>query len=121
MVHKTGALQLQEVFEQVVEHFDCTILEGHRGEDRQNQMISEGKSQLDWPNSNHHSSPSSAVDIAPYPIDWNNRNRFTYFAGYVLGTAHSLGYAIRWCGDWDADTETNDNRFDDLVHFEIAE
>ena len=23
-------------------------------------------------------------------------------------------------GDWDSDTETNDNKFDDLVHFELA-
>ena len=113
--------KLQEIFGQVVQHFDCTVLEGHRGEARQNQMISEGKSQLDWPNSNHNTSPSSAVDVAPYPIDWSNRDRFTYFAGYVMGTAQSLGYPLRWGGDWDADTETIDNRFDDLVHFEIVE
>ena len=24
-------------------------------------------------------------------------------------------------GDWDSDTETNDSKFDDLVHFELAE
>ena len=113
--------RLQEIFEQVVQHFDCTVLEGHRGEARQNQMISEGKSQLDWPNSNHNTSPSSAVDVAPYPIDWSNRDRFTSFAGYVMGTAQSLSYPLRWGGDWDADTKTNDNRFDDLVHFEIVE
>ena len=113
--------KLQEVFEQVVQHFDCTVLEGHRGEARQNQMISEGKSQLDWPNSNHNTSPSSAVDVAPYPIDWSNRDRFHLFAGYVMGIARSLGYSLRWGGDWDADTETSDNRFDDLVYFEIAE
>ena len=87
--------RLQEVFERVVEYFDCTVLEGHRGEDRQNQMIAEGKSQLGWPNSNHNNSPSSAADVAPYPIDWSNRDRFTYFAGYVMGTAQSLGYPLR--------------------------
>ena len=99
---------------------DCTILEGHRGEERQNQMISEGKSQLSFPNSNHNGSPASAVDVAPYPIDWSNRDRFHYFAGYVMGTAQSLGYPLRWGGDWDSDTETNDNQFDDLVHFELG-
>jgi len=113
--------RLQEIFEQVVQHFDCTVLEGHRDEARQNQMISEGKSQLGWPNSNHNTSPSSAVDVAPYPVDWSNRDRFHLFSGYVMGIAQSLGYPLRWGGDWDADTETNDNRFDDLVHFEISE
>ena len=100
---------------------DCTILEGHRGEERQNQMIFEGKSQLSWPNSNHNGSPSSAVDVAPYSIDWSNRDRFHCFVGYVMGTAQSMGYPLRWGGDWDSDTETNDNKFDDLVHFELAE
>jgi len=38
-----------------------------------------------------------------------------------MGTAQSLGYPLRWGGDWDGDTETNDNRFDDLVHFELAD
>jgi len=26
---------------------------------------------------------------------------------------------IRWGGDWDMDTQTKDNKFDDLVHFEL--
>jgi hypothetical protein len=26
---------------------------------------------------------------------------------------------IRWGGDWDMYTKTKDNKFDDLVHFEI--
>jgi hypothetical protein len=32
-----------------------------------------------------------------------------------------MGIKIRWGGDWDMDTETKDNNFDDLVHFEIKE
>mgnify|MGYP006115859227 FL=1 len=84
-------------------------------------MIAEGKSRLGWSNSNYNTSSSSEADVAPYPIDWRNRDRFTYFAVYVLGTAQFLGYPLRWGGDWDGDTETNDNRFDGLVHFELAD
>ena len=29
-----------------------------------------------------------------------------------------MGIKIRWGGDWDSDTQVNDNKFDDLVHFE---
>lgn len=32
-----------------------------------------------------------------------------------------MGVTLRWGGDWDSDTEVNDNSFDDLVHFEIKE
>ena len=35
--------------------------------------------------------------------------------------AKSMGIDIRWGGDWDRDTEVRDNKFDDLVHFEIVE
>jgi len=30
-----------------------------------------------------------------------------------------MGFKIRWGGDWDMDTHTKDNKFDDLVHFEM--
>ena len=83
------------------------------------EMRSTGKSQLGWPNSNHNTSPSRAVDVVPYPVDWSDRDRFHLFAGYVLATAQSLGYTLRWGGDWDSDTQTSDNQFDDFPHFEV--
>ena len=38
-----------------------------------------------------------------------------------MGIATQLGLSFRWGGDWDRDTEVNDNAFDDLVHYEIIE
>lgn len=113
--------RLQRVFEAVVVEFDCTILEGHRDQTRQNQMVAEGKSKTLWPNSKHNAEPSLAADVAAYPIDWEDRERQTLFAGYVLVTAKAMGVTLRWGGDWDQDTEVRDNSFDDLVHFEIVE
>ena len=112
---------LQRVFHEVVREFDCTILEGHRDKNLQNQMVAEGKSQVLWPNGKHNTVPSLAVDVTPYPIKWDDRERQTLFAGYVLATAKSMGVILRWGGDWDRDTEVRDNSFDDLVHFEIVE
>ena len=65
--------------------------------------------------------PSLAVDVTPYPVVWDDRERQTLFAGYVLATAKAMGVSLRWGGDWDSDTEVRDNGFDDLVHFEIVE
>jgi peptidoglycan L-alanyl-D-glutamate endopeptidase CwlK len=113
--------RLQDLFLRVVKKFDCTILEGHRSKDRQNKLFDEGKSKLKYPKGKHNSLPSKAVDVAPYPIDWNDRERFTYFAGYVIGIAYQMGLKIRWGGDWDMDTQVKDNNFDDLPHFEIKE
>tara|TARA_R100000234_G_scaffold80409_1_gene50439 strand:+ start:44 stop:427 length:384 start_codon:yes stop_codon:yes gene_type:complete len=107
--------RLVRVFTEVVKHFDCTILEGKRTVDRQKMLVQQGKSKT--MNSKHLT--GKAVDVAPYPIDWNDRERFTYFAGYVMGIAAKMGIKLRWGGDWDRDTQVKDNNFDDLPHFEI--
>ena len=113
--------RLINLFNKVVKHFDCMVLEGHRGEEKQNAAYDKGNSKVRYPNGKHNQSPSVAVDVAPYPIDWADRDRFHYFGGYVLGVAKQMGLNIRWGGHWNQDTQTKDNKFDDLVHFEIKE
>ena len=110
---------LQRLFNEVVKHFDCTVIEGHRGAERQNNAYKQGKSKLKFPEGKHNKTPSVAVDVIPYPIDWEDRDRHHLFSGFVLGVASQMGIKIRWGGDWDMDTKTKDNRFDDLVHFEL--
>ena len=113
--------RLVELFEIVIEDFDCSVLEGYREKEAQNRAFDEGKSKLRFPEGNHNKYPSLAVDVAPYPIDWEDRDRFHYFAGFVKGVASQLGLDIRWGGDWDSDTQTKDNNFDDLPHFEVRD
>ena len=118
---KRSKSRLETWDKRLVKHYECTIIEGHRGEERQNEAYSKGNSKVKYPNGKHNKNPSIAVDVAPYPVDWTDRDRFHYFGGYVLGIASQMGLKIRWGGDWDMDTQTKDNRFDDLVHFEIKE
>jgi len=112
---------LQRVFAEVVKHFDCTIVCGHRGRVAQQLALESGKSKAAFGQSPHNFKPAYAVDVVPYPINWQDRERMTYFAGFVLGTARALGVNLKWGGDWDGDTHLSDNRFDDLPHFELAE
>ena len=107
------------LFEEVVKYFDCTVLEGHRGKKLQNKYFKEGKSKLKFPDGNHNKKPSTAIDVVPYPVDWDDRERMTYFAGYVKGIAMMLGIPIRWGGDWNSNNDLKDNNFDDLPHFEL--
>ena len=114
---------------EVIKQFDFTVLEGHRGQEAQDRAYAKHLSQVRWPFGRHNSSPSAAVDIAPYPIDWGDgatpekaeaaRQRFCYLAGWVMATAKALGIPLRWGGDWDGDRDTRDERFRDLGHFEI--
>lgn len=111
---------LERLFLAVVAHFDCSVLIGHRDEAAQEEAYRTGHSTKRWPASRHNAVPSLAADVAPYPIDWADRERMHLFAGYVMGVAAQMGVGIRWGGDWDRDTQVRDNRFDDLVHFELV-
>tara|TARA_Y100001938_G_C8079628_1_gene428267 strand:+ start:1644 stop:2048 length:405 start_codon:yes stop_codon:yes gene_type:complete len=110
---------LQRLFNEVIKHVDCSVLEGHRDKARQNKLYDEGKTKVKYPHGRHNSDPSLAVDVTPYPVNWKDRERQTLFAGFVLGIANTMGYDIRWGGDWDQDFEVQDNRFDDFPHFEL--
>ena len=110
---------LQKVFNEVIKHVDCSILEGHRSKDRQNKLYEEEKTKVKYPDGRHNRQPSSAVDVTPYPVDWKDRERQTLFAGFVIGVASQMGINLRWGGDWDQDFQVVDNRFDDFPHFEL--
>ena len=118
---KTCDKRLQKVLNEVIKHVDCSILEGHRSEERQNKLYDEGKTKVRYPKGRHNSNPSLAVDVARYPIDWDDRERHTLFAGFVIGVARGMDIRLRWGGDWNRNWDTKDNRFDDFPHFEIYE
>ena len=115
--------RLVNVLNEVVKYFDITVIEGLRSQERQNELVAQGKSKTKF---GKHVQ-GKAVDIAPYPIDWNARDDFHYLGGFVLGVASKMGIDIRWGGDWSDSSlsqnrrTTKDNSFDDLVHFEIKE
>ena len=111
--------RLQVLFERVVLTFDCTVVSGYRDQAEQNSLFHRGLSKLKWPHSKHNRDPSLAVDVYPYPIDWQDRDRFHYFAGFVMSIAEVLEYNLRWGGDWNKDWQVRDNVFDDLGHFEL--
>jgi len=76
----------------------------------QNKAFNEGKSQLKFPLSKHNKYPSLAVDVAPYPIDWENIERFKDFVAYVKGVAKGLGIEVKSGSDFS---------FKDYPHWEV--
>ena len=110
---------LQRLFLEVVKEYDCSVLVGHRTRIEQIHAFEKGNSRLKWPDSKHNKIPSKAVDVSPYPIDWQDSKRFYHFGGFVKGLALGMGIPIRWGGDWDSDYDLNDQTFMDLVHFEL--
>ena len=117
---------LQLVFNTVIQYMDCIILEGYRGQEAQDKAFKEGNSKLQWPHGKHNQSPSLAVDVAPYPVDWKNTGRFLWFAGFVMGVSEMLyaqgkiSHRLRWGGDFNHNYVYGDDKgLIDLPHFEI--
>lgn len=111
---------IQKVFNEVIKHIDCSILQGVRTVEEQEELVRSGKSKT--MNSKHLKQDdgySHAVDVMCYPIQWDNWNRNYIFAGYVKGVADSMGIKLRLGADWDGDFDTKDQNFHDLPHFEI--
>jgi len=107
--------KLVNVANELIKLMDVTVIEGLRSQERQNELVAQGKSKTKF---GKHVA-GKALDLAPYPIDWEDRERFHYMGGLIRGIGHSLGVNVRWGGDWDSDGEIKDNSFDDLVHVEI--
>lgn len=111
---------LQKLFNEVIKHYDCTILEGHRSDEDQLKAFNLGRSKVKS-GGKHNQIPSQAIDVTPWPIDWNDKTRFYHFAGMVLGIAKMMNIKIRWGGDWNSNNNLKDQSFFDLPHFELLE
>lgn len=112
--------EIQRLFNSLIKDYDVSIICGHRTEAEQNAAVNSGNSKTLYPNSKHNSLPSLGVDAALYPIDWNDVGRHYMFVGIVRERARELGIPIRCGADWDSDFATNDQTFNDLVHFEYS-
>ena len=116
----TAHSDLQRLFKEVIKKTDCTVICGHRTPEQQRELYSQGRTRpghkvtnIDGVNikSKHNYSPSLAVDVVPYPIDWNDIERFKALGNIVKDTAKKMNIGISWGGDWKS--------FNDYPHYQI--
>lgn len=137
---------LQELCQRVVEHHDISIITGHRTQQQQDEAR-HNNSQKSWPNSKHNTTPSMAVDIAPYPLpeSWGSLSGATTMLARDLAWKERVKFyealaVFRFCwaqmitdfpeiadqcrlrlgADWDGDHDYRDQTFDDLGHIELT-
>lgn len=60
-----------------------------------------------------------AVDLVPYPVDWNDLSKFDKVAKAMFAAANELDVSIRWGADWDNDGNYREKGEYDSPHFEI--
>jgi len=86
---------------------DFTVIEGIRNLNRQRELFKAGKSKT--LNSRHLT--GHAVDMVPWPVDWNDLDRFEVVAEAMKEAAEELNVELDWGGDWKS--------FYDGPHFEL--
>ena len=107
----------------VIRHFDFTVIWGYRGEEDQNECFANGTSTKQFPDSFHNVYPSKAIDIVPWPIDWDDLDRFYYLAGLWRGYGKALGIEFIWGNDWNNNnifTREPGDILDDMGHLQLA-
>lgn len=92
---------------------DLTVVCGHRGQAEQEQAFKDNHSTKHWPDSKHNLLPSLAVDVAPYPTDWNDAGSFSFLAGYILAVADDLDIEVNVGALW--------KNFPDRPHVELTD
>ena len=103
---------------------DFTVIEGVRTTERQQELYAQGRTapgnivtNADGvkKKSNHQAKADGyghAVDIVPYPVDWDSISKFDNIAVAMKLAACELGVDIVWGGDW--------KNFKDYPHFELG-
>lgn len=123
----TADNKLQQLFNEVIKDYDCTVIYGHRTPEEQFELFKQGREKKDgwWAKvgptvtnldghnkkSKHNYLPSKAVDVVPFPLDWDDIDSFKALAEVVKKKAKELGIDVQWGGDWTS--------FKDYPHWEI--
>ena len=124
---------LQTLFNAVIEEVDCSVTCGYRNKEDQDKAVASGNSKAVFQEGKHNSNTSTAVDVYPYPIDFDDLPRFYWFAGWVLAKGEILRnvgeiiHKIKWGGNWrgldngkiDFSYNMRTDVLNDLPHFEL--
>jgi len=106
---------------------DFTVLCGVRTAKEQAREYAKGRTtpgpQVTWVKKSRHEVAEDgygyAVDIVPYPVDWNTLSKFDAIADAMQQAAKEYGVKIRSGADWDGDGKLREKGESDSPHWEI--
>lgn len=107
---------------------DFMVLEGVRTPERQRELYAQGRTKpgkvVTWTlKSNHFKQADGfghAVDLVPYPVDWNTASKFDAISFAMFAAAAEFGVPLRWGKDWNQNGKPGEKGESDSPHFELA-
>ena len=108
---------------------DFTVIEGVRSQARQDELWAQGRTKpgpvVTWVKTSgthgiHADGYGHAVDMVPYPVDWDDLKRFDQMAEAMFQASKELGIKIRWGANWDQDGNPREAGESDSPHFELS-
>ncbi len=60
--------RIQRLIREAIKHYDCTIVEGHRSNERQDELYRTGFSKVKAGQRKHNHTPSRAIDVSYKPL-----------------------------------------------------
>lgn len=108
---------------------DFMVIEGVRTQERQDELWAQGRTTpgpvVTWTKdvSSHGIGKDGyghAVDICPFPVDWNDLSKFDAISKAMFAAATEFGIRLRWGADWDMDGKPRERGESDSPHFELA-
>lgn len=101
---------------------DFTVLEGVRTLERQRELYAQGRTApgkiVTWTMKSKHLE-GKAVDLVPYPLDWNDLKKFDKISKAMFAAAKEQGVKLRWGADWNSNGKPREKGETDSPHFEI--
>lgn len=116
---------------------DFFVLEGRRTKKAQQEYFGAGRTaaelkaagvdpslarpserQKTWTLNSKHLT-GDAVDVCPWPVDWDTLSKFDAIAKAMFAAAKELKTPIRWGHDWDRDGIVRERGESDGPHFEL--
>lgn len=120
---------LKKIVDVAIRRYDFTILDAQRGRAEQEKAFKGGFSNAHFGQSAHNWVPAIAMDLAPYPIDWDNLGAFKELfnvIGYYdakqgdgFGIAKDLKIPLRAGLDWNRNGKWTDENWNDWGHYEL--
>jgi len=122
---------IKKILNEAIKIMDFCVLSGHRSKEEQFELFKKGRALRGYTwgivdkslvvtncdgykkESVHETYPCEAVDVAPWPIDWDDTNRFILLSNVIKYVANKLKIKIVWGGDW--------KRFKDYPPYQLEE